>query len=63
LALVIDTHQNQPTLYDKEIHQISDEKAYCNRSSDWHWQWIASYMCAIGDVMALCQAVYYQKAK
>jgi primosomal protein N' (replication factor Y) len=26
-ALVIDTHQNQPTLYDaKEIHQILDER-------------------------------------
>jgi len=51
-ALVIDTHQNQPTLYDaKEIHQILDEKPIVTEVQIAHWQWIASYyMCAIGDV-------------
>jgi primosomal protein N' (replication factor Y) len=51
-ALVIETHQNQPTLYDaKEIHQILDEKPIVNELQIAHWQWIASYyMCAIGDV-------------
>jgi len=51
-ALVIETHQNQPTLYDaKEIHQILDEKPIVNELQITHWLWIASYyMCAIGDV-------------
>ena len=51
-ALVIETHQNQPTLYDaKEIHQILDQKPIVNELQIAHWQWIASYyMCAIGDV-------------
>lgn len=51
-ALVIDTHQNQPTLYEaKEIHQILDEKPIVTEIQIAHWQWIASYyMCAIGDV-------------
>jgi primosomal protein N' (replication factor Y) len=51
-ALVIDSHQNQPTLYDaKEIHQILDEKPIVTEIQIKHWQWIASYyMCAIGDV-------------
>jgi primosomal protein N' (replication factor Y) len=51
-ALVIDTHQNQPTLYDaKEIHQILDERPIVTVVQIAHWQWIASYyMCAIGDV-------------
>lgn len=51
-ALVIETHQNKPTLYDaKEIHQILDEKPIVNELQIAHWQWIASYyMCAIGDV-------------
>jgi len=51
-ALVIDIHQNKPTLYDaKEIHQILDEKPIVNEIQIAHWQWIASYyMCAIGDV-------------
>lgn len=51
-ALVIDTHQNQPTLYDaKEIHQILDENPMVTEVQIAHWQWIASYyMCAIGDV-------------
>jgi primosomal protein N' (replication factor Y) len=51
-ALVIETHQNRPTLYDaKEIHQILDEKPIVNELQIAHWQWIASYyMCAIGDV-------------
>ncbi|RTY86306.1 primosomal protein N' [Flavobacterium sp. GT3R68] len=51
-ALVIETHQNQPTLYDaKEIHQILDEKPIVTEIQIAHWQWLASYyMCAIGDV-------------
>jgi len=51
-ALVIDIHQNKPTLYEaKEIHQILDEKPIVNEIQIAHWQWIASYyMCAIGDV-------------
>ena len=51
-ALVIELHQNAPTLYDaKEIHQILDEKPLVTEIQIAHWQWIASYyMCAIGDV-------------
>ncbi|RZK08550.1 MAG: primosomal protein N' [Flavobacterium sp.] len=51
-ALVIDIHQNAPTLYEaKEIHQILDESPIVNEIQIAHWQWIASYyMCAIGDV-------------
>jgi primosomal protein N' (replication factor Y) len=51
-ALVIETHENKPTLYDaKEIHQILDEKPIVTEIQIVHWQWIASYyMCAIGDV-------------
>ncbi|SEA70386.1 replication restart DNA helicase PriA [Flavobacterium gillisiae] len=51
-ALVVETHQNQPTLYDaKEIHQILDENPIVTEIQIAHWQWIASYyMCAIGDV-------------
>ncbi len=51
-ALVIELHQNAPTLYDaKEIHQILDEKPLVTPNQIEHWQWIASYyMCAIGDV-------------
>jgi len=51
-ALVIETHQNQPTLYDaKEIHQILDEFPIVTEIQIAHWLWIASYyMCAIGDV-------------
>jgi primosomal protein N' (replication factor Y) len=51
-ALVVDTHENQPTLYDaKEIHQILDEKPIVTEIQIAHWQWISSYyMCAIGDV-------------
>jgi primosomal protein N' (replication factor Y) len=51
-ALVIDLHQNEPTLYDaKEIHQILDQKPIANEIQIAHWFWIASYyMCAIGDV-------------
>ena len=51
-ALVVETHQNQPTLYDaKEIHQILDERPIVTEVQIAHWQWIASYyMCAIGDV-------------
>jgi len=51
-ALVIETHENKPTLYEaKEIHQILDEKPIVTEIQIAHWQWIASYyMCAIGDV-------------
>ena len=51
-ALVIEIHQNPPTLYDaKEIHQILDDKPLVTPTQIAHWQWIASYyMCAIGDV-------------
>ena len=51
-ALVIEIHENKPTLYDaKEIHQILDEKPIVTEIQILHWQWIASYyMCAIGDV-------------
>ena len=51
-ALVIATHQNQPTLYEaKEIHQILDEKPIVTEIQIAHWQWISNYyMCAIGDV-------------
>ncbi|KVV15852.1 primosomal protein N' [Flavobacterium sp. TAB 87] len=51
-ALVLETHQNQPTLYEaKEIHQILDEKPIATEVQLKHWLWIASYyMCGIGDV-------------
>ncbi|MFV8341908.1 replication restart helicase PriA [Flavobacterium sp. XS2P39] len=51
-ALVIEIHQNKPTLYEaKEIHQILDENPIVTEIQIAHWQWIASYyMCAIGDV-------------
>lgn len=51
-ALVIEVHQNKPTLYEaKEIHQILDESPIVTEIQIAHWQWIASYyMCAIGDV-------------
>ena len=51
-GLVIDKHQNAPTLYDaKEIHQILDEKPIVNQFQINHWLWIANYyMCSIGDV-------------
>lgn len=51
-ALVIEIHQNKPTLYEaKEIHQILDELPIVTEIQIAHWQWIASYyMCAIGDV-------------
>jgi primosomal protein N' (replication factor Y) len=51
-ALVIDTHQNKPSLYDaKEIHQILDEKPIATETQIKHWLWVANYyMCGIGDV-------------
>ena len=51
-ALIIDKHQNEPTLYEaKEIDQILDEKPIVTQFQITHWQWIASYyMCTIGDV-------------
>ena len=43
-ALVIELHQNAPTLYDaKEIHQILDEKPLVTQTQLEHWKWIASY--------------------
>ncbi|WP_264551278.1 primosomal protein N' [Flavobacterium sp. N2038] len=51
-ALVLDIHENEPTLYDaKEIHQILDEKPIATEIQIKHWLWVASYyMCGIGDV-------------
>ncbi|RUT71464.1 primosomal protein N' [Flavobacterium cupreum] len=51
-ALVTDTHENAPTLYEaKEIHQILDEKPIATEIQIKHWFWIANYyMCGIGDV-------------
>ena len=51
-ALVIDIHQNAPSLYDaKEIHQILDDKPIATEIQIKHWLWIANYyMCGIGDV-------------
>jgi primosomal protein N' (replication factor Y) len=51
-ALVIDIHNNKPSLYDaKEIHQILDEFPIVTEVQINHWIWIATYyMCAIGDV-------------
>jgi primosomal protein N' (replication factor Y) len=51
-AVVIDLHQNAPTLYEaKEIHQILDDKPIVNEFQIKLWFWIASYyMCNIGDV-------------
>ena len=51
-SLVIDLHQNQPSLYEaKEISQILDKTPIVTEIQIQHWQWIASYyMCALGDV-------------
>ena len=51
-ALIIDLHQNEPSLYDaKEIHQILDEKPIATEIQIKHWLWLANYyMCGIGDV-------------
>lgn len=51
-ALVLDIHENAPTLYDaKEIHQILDEKPIATETQIKHWLWVANYyMCGIGDV-------------
>src|SRR6187402_3260781 len=51
-ALVIDMHQNEPSLYDaKEIHQILDERPIATETQIKHWLWVANYyMCGIGDV-------------
>ncbi|QOG01509.1 primosomal protein N' [Flavobacterium sp. MDT1-60] len=51
-ALVIDMHQNEPSLYEaKEIHQILDEKPIATETQIKHWLWVANYyMCGIGDV-------------
>ena len=60
-GLVIDKHQNAPTLYDaKEIHEILDEKPIVNQHQITHWFWLAEYyMCSIGEVfrMALPSAL------
>ena len=51
-ALVIEIHNNVPTLYEaKEIHQILDTAPLVTEFQINHWLWIADYyMCAIGDV-------------
>lgn len=51
-GLVIDLHQNAPTLYDaKEIHQIIDQEPVVNEFQINHWLWISSYyMCTVGEV-------------
>jgi primosomal protein N' (replication factor Y) len=51
-ALVIEIHNNVPTLYEaKEIHQILDTAPVVTEFQIKHWFWIADYyMCAIGDV-------------
>ena len=51
-ALVVDIHQNAPSLYEpKEIHQILDDKPIATEIQIKHWLWIANYyMCGIGDV-------------
>lgn len=51
-ALVIEIHNNVPTLYEaKEIHQILDTAPVVTEFQINHWFWIADYyMCAIGDV-------------
>ena len=51
-ALVLDIHQEPPTLYDaKEIHQILDDKPIVNELQLKHWKWISNYyMCPLGDV-------------
>jgi primosomal protein N' (replication factor Y) len=51
-ALVIEIHNNVPTLYEaKEIHQILDTAPVVTEFQINHWFWIAEYyMCAIGDV-------------
>ncbi len=51
-ALVIDLHQNEPTLYEaKDIDQIIDETPIVNEFQINLWFWIANYyMCTIGDV-------------
>ncbi|MHC0440473.1 replication restart helicase PriA [Flavobacterium sp. 3-210] len=51
-ALVLDIHENAPTLYDaKEIHEILDEKPIATETQIKHWLWVANYyMCGIGDV-------------
>jgi primosomal protein N' (replication factor Y) len=51
-ALVIDLHQNEPTLYvAKDIDQIIDETPIVNEFQINLWFWIANYyMCNIGDV-------------
>ena len=51
-ALVVDLHQNPPTLYEaKEIQQLLDDIPIVNEFQINLWFWIASYyMCNIGDV-------------
>jgi primosomal protein N' len=57
-ALVVETHQNQPTLYDaKEIHQILDETPIVTEVQIAHWQWIVLlYVCHRRCIAAQCQA-------
>ncbi len=51
-ALVINLHQNPPSLYEpKEINQILDDAPIVNQLQINHWIWIADYyMCSLGEV-------------
>lgn len=51
-ALVVDKHQNPPTLYEaKEILQLIDESPIVTSIQIEHWFWLASYyLCTIGEV-------------
>ncbi|HLN96474.1 MAG TPA: DEAD/DEAH box helicase, partial [Flavobacterium sp.] len=51
-ALVIETHDNAPTLYEaRDIEQVLDTQPIVTDIQIAHWFWIASYyMCTIGEV-------------
>ncbi|UMY64394.1 MULTISPECIES: primosomal protein N' [unclassified Flavobacterium] len=51
-ALVIETHDNAPTLYEaRDIEQVLDTHPIVTDIQIAHWFWIASYyMCTIGEV-------------
>lgn len=51
-ALVVEKHQNPPTLYEaKEILQLIDEVPIVTSIQIEHWFWLASYyLCTIGEV-------------
>jgi hypothetical protein len=61
-TLVIDTHQNQPTLYDaKKIHQILDEKPIVTKFRLLIGNGLRLIICvqSVMYIAALCQAHYY----